>query len=644
MGTKSAVVSGLDINVYKKQDNRNTYYEVLFISLVGPNFVDTVSKRNIHSNCSGWQTFHINPKKLKDLQVKLNSTTQNDETNYILNVTMTIVVLMKEENQMDERILSCGEIASLFVLDKTPVVSPRKEEPTPNSLDTEDKDDAASSFELTNKDTHTKTKPTGSGENVSSEMVVENSNNELSLVPDSEEEEEILDVEVLVPIATLFIDDIDVFSLLRGKRDASEEPMSGDSMLTTDEELCELREKNASFDDPTILSPTSFKQHCCVTPPLLSSRGQWCIPSTFESMYVLRQYHHGLSIEILPDVLVTGCKIITNHTVPSCELQRRVVILQEYFNVSTILAPHTADIHQCVLSPSAGFEALQCVPATYTDIHVLIQTENELRIYALPNIIVASCKLVTKEDELLVITEDNSEPTTVIPPNEKETEKENKDVEKTTAITATTDKQHNETNNVCELRDKLVDLREHLHPSILAPRYVNIKECAFSVSNGNTDVKCIAATYDTLHVLLQNNMQRVIIEVLTNIVVRSCKVMMVAPDEGEYDENSKTDDEGKKSTESEDEEATSSYVTCELQDRVVNVTEYLNDSSIIEPQTFNIHQCSPSTNEQCPQCEPLYGRLEVLKQMYNRNLNRYERIIRAIPNIVATGCRRNPHC
>ena len=114
------------------------------------------------------------------------------------------------------------------------------------------------------------------------------------------------------------------------------------------------------------------------------------------------------------------------------------------------------------------------------------------------------------------------------------------------------------------------------------------------------------------------------------------------------DSSSKTKEEMKKEdkqgAESRSVKNHGTNVICELQDRVVNVTEYLKDSSIIEPQTFNIHQCSPSTNEQCPQCEPLYGKLEVLKQIYNHNLNQYMTIISEISNVTATGCRRNPSC
>ncbi len=92
----------IDLALYKAAEENVSYYTVYILLLPTPTSAHLVAKRNISSECSGWQVFHLDKYVRDKLEDGLTT------------LAFQIIVLKNKKER-----LSCKQVSELFVLNAT---------------------------------------------------------------------------------------------------------------------------------------------------------------------------------------------------------------------------------------------------------------------------------------------------------------------------------------------------------------------------------------------------------------------------------------------------------------------------------------------------------------------------------------------
>lgn len=353
MNSFNATVAGLDLSLYKipEDPNADVIYYVYIIYRKQSFMFDVAGSNILHSTCSGWQTFHIDPAKRN---LKFSDT-------LVRNLSL-IVATYAEGRQGSPTRLSCNEISSLFVLDNKAILPSQNEEtdneePTSfndgkDSATTDNAEDNEKKADYIQGEDEEKGSSFYSGDQTEADEKSKEEDLSISQSMNTEKEEQdyTVDVEVLVPILTAFVAGEShpiLGNRFRSKRDNKDEVLEEHVNLSTtpeDDKLLTEKENDKKKEDKEIGIP------------------------------------------------ITGRNVTFNVT---CELKERMVNIPEYLKDDSILAPTNFNIRQCV--PSMQQPCAQCT-ATYGRLDVLKQVYNpHLRqnatiiISAVENIVVTAC-------------------------------------------------------------------------------------------------------------------------------------------------------------------------------------------------------------------------------------------------------------
>lgn len=482
-----ATVEGLDLSLYKHEVGKDPYIVVVLFQR--QESLDDVTLIEIQPECNGWQTFHIN-NALSTLDFSME--TEQELTLKIIGYNVATISDWRNPTRM-----TCDEISSVFVLPE--VIPP-----------VEYSGDEGSGYE---------------------EDKTNNNNNQT--------------LSDFLPVLTAFVkktdsNDIQLnFNNQLKKRDTSVNKLQPTNPPETTNK-CELQHKFTDLKAlyPNIVSPSGnnsyINQYVCITPPSLKNKSLECFPSKYESITItVTGANNKIQNKTLQNFIITDCRLATTLGDNVCQVQNNTVDLRKTF-YKGIVEPHMHDIKQCGISASVlNSDGLQCVPATYTNVTVLVEVEGEKTSAVLPAV-VSSCKLIitngfenTGSGEMdASICESavhNDMGNALMSHNSTLIQRLIKLImENCEPIEESQDNKL-----TCERQTKNVSVAEHFNDTITYPMNYDIGQCVLVSSDKSTTTECVQciADYIRLEVLkLRTENNGTIIDQIDNAVINSCSL------------------------------------------------------------------------------------------------------------------------